>query len=141
VKKMTSIIKQDPFRSFFAWPRWMDDFEDTYTTQRGLKVKETDKQILAEAVVAGVPADDVKVTIKDGILTIKAQKTKEQKGENSYHSTSYQYYYTVALSGGVWDKAKAHTENGVVKIKIPKAKSALPQTIKVESKDKKSDKK
>ena len=77
---MTDLVKRDPLRSLFAFPRWVDDFDDvSFSTQRGLKVHETDKDIVVEAVVAGIPASDVEVHIDDGVLTIKAEKSDESK--------------------------------------------------------------
>lgn len=130
---MTSIIKRDPFSNFLNWPRWIDDFDEVLT-QKGLKIHETKKDIVAEAVVAGVPAKNIEVHIEDGVLTIKAESKKEEEGKNEYKSSSYQYYYTAALSGGQWDKADADIENGVVKITIPKAEAARPRKIAVKTK-------
>ena len=118
---MTDIVKRDPFKSLFAWPRWFDDFDFT-SSQRGLKIHEDDKNIIAEAVVAGVPAADVHVHIEDGVLTIKGEKTDEAKSNDEYSSSTYQYYYTAALSGGQWDKSEAEVEDGVLTLTIPKLK-------------------
>lgn len=127
-----NIVKYDPFRSFLTWPRW-DDFEDSF--QKGLKVRETDTSIVAEAVVAGVPANEVEVNIEDGVLTIKAERAEQNKDKSEYKS--YQYYYTCALSGGKWDKADAEVEDGVVTITIPKEEAARPRKITVKAKTKK----
>lgn len=133
----TKLTRWDPFRSIFAFPKWTDDFEDAFTTQRGFKIHETDKNIVAEAVVAGVPAKEVEVDIEDGVLTIKAEKKEEEKKKGEYKASSYQYYYTVALSGGQWDKAEAEVEDGVVKVTIPKTEAARPRKITVKAKAKK----
>jgi len=42
---------------------------------------------------------DVDVHIDDGVLTIKAEKSEESKKKDSYISSSFQYYYTCALTG------------------------------------------
>jgi len=114
-----SITRWDPFR----FPSLLEEFEPT---QRGLKIRETDKDILAEAVVAGVPSDNVEVHIEDGVLTIKAELNEDDR--------AYQYYYTAALSGGQWDRAQADIENGIVTITIPKQEAARPQKITVKEK-------
>lgn len=137
---MADLIRRDPFASLFAWPRWLDEFEDTYPTitrQRGLRIHETDKDIVIEAVVAGVPAADVEVHVDDGVLIIKAEKSEEQKKKGEYSKASYQYYYTAALSGGLWDKAKAEVEDGVVQVNIPKTPSSRPRKIDVKERQKK----
>lgn len=126
---MTDLVRRDPFRSLFSFPRWIDEIEDFSAPSRGLKIRETDDSIIAEAVVAGVPAKDVEVHIEDGVLAIKA----ETKSETS----SYSYYYTAALSGGQWDKADAEIEDGVVHVAIPKAEAARPQKITVKKRSEK----
>ena len=132
---MVKLVRYDPLRSLWGFPRWMDEFEEK-SYQRGLKIHETDKNIIAEAVVAGVPSSDVEVHIEDGVLTIKAEKVEEEKGKTEYKASSYQYYYTCALSGGAWDKAEAEVEDGVVKVTIPKAEAAKPRKITVKAKGK-----
>lgn len=133
---MTKLTHWDPFGRWFAMPKWMDEFEES-SQQRGLKIQETEKNIVAEAVVAGVPAKDIEVHIEDGVLTIKAEASEETKKKDEYRSSSFQYYYTAALSGGQWEKTKADIEDGVVKITIPKAKAARPRKIAVKAKAKK----
>lgn len=133
---MTKLTTWDPFGRWFAWPKWLDNFEDL-SYQKGLKIRETEKNIIAEAVVAGVPAKDVEVHIEDGVLTIKAEAREEEKKKKSYKASSYQYYYTAAISGGQWDKAKAEVEDGVVKVTIPKTPSARPRKITVKAKSSK----
>lgn len=119
----SSLVQRDPFRSLFSFPRWIDEFEEPIR-QRGLKIHETEKDIIVEAVVAGVPAKEVEINIEDGVLTVKAESKDD---ETKY----YQYYYTVALSGGQWDQAEANIENGVVIVSIPKAEAARPRKIEV----------
>ncbi len=122
------LVRFDPFKSFLS-----DDF-DMPSQQKGLKIWETDKAIKVEAVVAGVPKKDVEIEVEDGVLTIKAEVKTETENKNEYKSSSYQYYYTTALSGGQWDKAEAVVEDGVVKIEIPKTEAARPRKITIKSK-------
>lgn len=117
-----AIVRHDPFRTLISFPRWMEDLDEA-TSSRGLKIRETENDIIAEAVVAGVPSKDVEVHIEDGVLTIKA----EAKEEN----TSYSYYYTAALSGGQWDKAEAEVKNGIITISIPKTEASRPRKLEV----------
>jgi len=133
---MTKLVRHDPFRHLFTWPRWSDDWDDTFSTQRGLKVHETENSIVAEAVVAGVPTKDVDVHIDDGVLTIRAEAKEEEKAKDQYRSSTYKYYYTCALSGGQWDKATADVEDGVVTVEIPKTAASKPRKIKVKTKAK-----
>lgn len=120
VKKMT-LTRWDPFRL----PSLFEEY-----SKNGLKIRESEKDIIVEAVVAGVPAKNIEAHIEDGVLTIQAEVKKEDKENRA----SYQYYYTAALSGGVWDKADADIENGIVTITIPKQELARPRKIAVKEK-------
>lgn len=125
-----AIVRHDPLRTLMSFPRWIEDLDEA-TSQRGLKIRETQNDIVAEAVVAGVPAKEVEVNIEDGVLTVKAESREEQKQEDQYRSSSYSYYYTAALSGGQWDKAEAAIKDGVVTITIPKTEASRPRKLDV----------
>jgi len=122
------LVRFDPFKSL-----WDEDYAMP-VNQRGLKIRETDKSIVVEAVVAGVPKNDVNIEIEDGVLTIKAEAKEEAETKTEYKSSSYQYYYSLPLTGGQWDKAEANVVDGVVKLEIPKTEEARPRKITVKSK-------
>jgi len=137
---MVDLIKRDPFRNIFTWPRWLDEWEEefpTIATSRGLRIHEDEKNIYLDAVVAGVPANDVQVDIEDGVVTIKAEKKTEEKEKGQFKASSYNYYYTCALSGGQWDKASAEVSDGVLELSIPKTEASRPRKISVKAKSKK----
>ncbi len=120
------------------FPRWMDDLNDDVmwpaSNGSGLNIHETEKNILIRAVVAGVPSDNVEANIENGVLTIKAEVKEKDESKNGYKSTSYQYYYTTALSGGDWQKAEAEVKHGILTVTIPKAESSLPRKITIKAK-------
>jgi len=90
---MRDIVKRDPFRSLFTFPRFLDEHDDM-ATQKGLRIHEDDKNVFVEAVAAGVPSDQVEIEIEDGVVTIKAENEEVEKSKNEYKSSSYRYYYT-----------------------------------------------
>lgn len=122
------LVRFDPIKSL------LDEDFPSVQQQRGLKIEDAGDSIVVKAIVAGVPKKNVEVEIEDGVLTIKAEVKEEAENKNEYRSSSYQYYYTTALSGGQWDKAEATVEDGVVKVEIPKAESARPRKIAIKAK-------
>lgn len=122
------LVRFDPFKSL------LDDDNWPTMRQNGLKIHETDTDIIAQAVVAGIPAENVEANIVDGVLTIKAEVKEEDKTKDELKSSSYQYYYTAALSGGDWQKAEAEVKHGILTVTIPKAEEAKPKKIEIKTK-------
>jgi HSP20 family protein len=122
------LVRFDPFKSL------LDDDNWPTMRQNGLKIHETDTDIIAQAVVAGIPAENVEANIVDGVLTIKAEVKEEDKSKDEFKSSSYQYYYTAALSGGDWQKAEAEVKHGILTVTIPKAEEAKPKKIEIKTK-------
>ncbi len=122
------LVRFDPFKSL------LDDDNWPTVRQNGLKIYETETDIIAQAVVAGIPAENVEANIVDGVLTIKAEVKEEDKSKDEFKSSSYQYYYTAALSGGDWQKAEAEVKHGILTVTIPKAEEAKPKKITIKTK-------
>lgn len=90
-----------------------------------IDVFEKDNQIVVETPLAGVDSKDVELSIENDVLTIKGESEKKSEvEEKNYYRKEIRYgnfYRTVALPAHVdADKAKAVSENGMLKITIPK---------------------
>lgn len=102
-------------------------------------VEEADKEIRVKADLPGVDPKAIEITIENGILTVRGEKTeeKEEKG-TSYHRVERfagSFYRTIPLPPGAdAEKVSATSANGVVTIIIPKKASAQPKRIRVEAK-------
>jgi HSP20 family protein len=88
-------------------------------------VYETKDSVIVESPLAGVDPKDVDIFIEDNILTIKGEtKKKTEVDEKNYYRKEVRYgnfYRRVSLPAAVaGEKAKAVSENGVLKISIPK---------------------
>ncbi|KAH9715067.1 26.5 kDa heat shock protein [Citrus sinensis] len=88
-------------------------------------VKEQDDCYKLRYDVPGLGKDDVKITIHDGVLTIKGEhKEEEEEGSDDEHwsARSYGYYNTsLALPDDAKaDEIKAELKNGVLNIVIPR---------------------
>lgn len=142
-----AIIKwRDPFALFprwtWRWPTLWEEEEWWPEEREGLTVYETDDEVVVKAIVAGVPADKVDVSIEGGTLTIKAEyeETEEEKKKKKVvyrQARKARYLYTTSMPCPVKaDKAEAVVEDGVVTVTVPKEEVAKPKKIKVKAKSK-----
>ena len=99
-------------------------------------VSERDDAYVMKAELPGISKDDVKITLKDNILTLYGEKKKEreEKNKNTFRSERHygSFQRTFSLPSTVLgEKIDAHFNNGVLTIEIPKAEEAKPKEIEV----------
>jgi HSP20 family protein len=133
---------QPPFPSFLPGPA---SFGANWPERMRVKapvvdVSEDEKEILVKAEIAGLSEKDIELSWLDGVLYIKGEK-KEEKEErsrkNTWHRESWQGSFTRGIplgTGADFAKATAEYRNGVVTVRIPKARSgaARANTIAIE---------
>lgn len=139
-----AITRWDPFtlsRSFWRMPSVFDeDWLDT--SDQGLTVYETDNEVVVEANVAGVPEDNVDVSVEGGTVTVKAEFHEEEEEKKKKkvvyrQAREAKYLYTTSLPCPVKaDQADASVENGILKLVLPKAEEVKPKKITVKTKAK-----
>jgi HSP20 family protein len=84
-----------------------------------------------------VPKDAVKVTVEDGVLTIRGERKWEKKTENtkvhlverSYGSFTRSFRLPDDAAG---DKVSATFKDGVLKVSLPKREEAKPRQVEVQ---------
>ncbi len=92
-------------------------------------VKERDGKFIVRADLPGMSRDDLKVDVRDGVLTIQGERRQETKEENEgryYSECSYgNFFRSIPLPDGVDPaKAEANFRDGVLEISIPAPKTA-----------------
>ncbi|XP_021906363.1 26.5 kDa heat shock protein, mitochondrial [Carica papaya] len=87
------------------------------------RIKEQDDRYILRYDMPGLTKEDVKITIDDGVLSIKGEH-KEEEGSNEEHwsSTSYGYYDTkLSLPDDAKaDEIKAELKDGVLTVMVPR---------------------
>lgn len=120
----------EAFNSFFK-PMFYDDKLDAMRTD----IKETESGYVMDVEIPGFDKKDVNLSLKDGYLTIAAEKktTEENKKDNYIRrerSTSLlRSYYVGDVSK---EDVKAKYENGVLTIEIPKEQTKQELTHNIE---------
>jgi HSP20 family protein len=97
-------------------------------------VSEDKDNVIIKAEMPGMNKDDVKISIQDGVLTLKGEKRqeKEEKDKN-YHRIERNYgsfCRSFQLPTSVKsDKVKASYKDGVLSIALPKTEEVKPKEI------------
>ena len=138
------------FRPFFS-PRvfrgdlntvFSDIFEETAGKDPGVfspavDLVDTKSLLQVKVELPGVKKEDVEISLKDDILTVKGEKREEKKEEEDnryYVERSYgSFSRTLTLPAPVkTDEIKATFENGVLEITLPKDEEEKNKEVKVE---------
>ena len=139
---MPSVFGKDLFDDFFDFPFYddgdMEKMQKKLYGHRGKNlmktdVQESDDSYLMEMDLPGFSKDDVKVSLKDGYLTIRAEKglDEEQKEEkSSKYIRRERYAGTCERSFYVGEEVtqediKGEYKHGILKLFVPK-KEAKP---------------
>jgi HSP20 family protein len=103
---------------------------------------ETDDEVVLKAALPGVSAEDIDISISNGMVSVRAElreerEEKEEKGVR-YHLRERRYKRlsrSMRLPCPVdVSKADAEFKNGVLRMRMPKFEEAKPKTITVKAK-------
>ena len=151
---MANLIRRDPIREMLSWNRAMermlgnlyDDgelgFGEPLNLRMPLGVVESDDEFIVKADVAGINPEDIEITYTDNNLTIKGEvlDEREQEEEGRYHLRERRYgtfSRTISMPGSVdVNNIQAETENGVLKIHLPKKEEVKPRRIEIKGEGK-----
>jgi len=97
-------------------------------------IKETDDALLVQAELPGIEKKDVRLEVKDGVLTLSGERRyeKDVKEENVHRvERAYgQFSRSFSLPRNVdADKVEATMKDGILKVTLPKRESAKPKEI------------
>jgi len=144
-----NIIRWDPFRDLATLRERMNRlFEEAYTSRGEEKdlvastwnpsvdIYETENALVMKAELPGIDENDIELKIEDSTLTLKGDRKfeKETKEEN-YHRIERLYgsfYRSFTLPRNIdQDKIKAESENGILKVTMPKKAELKPKKVKI----------
>jgi len=144
-----NIAKWEPFRDLVSLRSDFDRLFESFfgglpAVQEDLwapvvDIIENNGNIEVKAELPGMSKDDIKVTVKDDILSLSGERKQEKEiKEKTYHRIERFYgsfCRNIQLPESVEaDKVKATYKDGVLNILLPKPVSAKPKKIDVEVK-------
>jgi HSP20 family protein len=128
---MTYFIAPNPYSVARRWAR-MAGYEPSRDFSLSVDVREEDDAYILNALVPGLKADDLNIQVLDDEVTIKgefkADESEYLMRELPHGAFSRSLRLPVSLDAG---KAEARITDGVLTLRLAKAESARPRTIKV----------
>jgi HSP20 family protein len=115
------------FSDFFEpWEEWFNDdrFRKALTVPK-VNISENEKSYDLEVAAPGLHKKDLKIDVKENVLTISAEseKNKEEKNDKytrqEYNYSSFSRSFTLPEDVAK-DKIEANYDGGVLKISLPK---------------------
>jgi HSP20 family protein len=99
-------------------------------------IYENDKSLMLVADVSGATAEDVELDVRDNLLTITARTTPvDPRWRPLYQEYRVGHYLRQFRLGQQIDQNRigAELKDGVLTLTLPKAESAIPKRIKIQS--------
>ncbi len=123
---LSRILDDVPFGGFRETEQWAPVVD----------IRETDDALLVQAELPGIDKKNVKVEVKDGVLTLSGERKyeKDVKEENVHRiERSYgSFVRSFSLPTNVdTDHVDATMKNGILEVRLPKKESARPKAITV----------
>jgi len=147
-----AIVRYDPWRTLSQLQNEMNRlFEDQLGSEEGTEsgmvatdwrpavdVQEDADQYLITADIPGVDPKDIDVSLDNGVLTIRGERADRTEDEQASFKRVERVRGTFFRRFTLPDTAdaenvKAKSENGVLRISIPKQKEGQPRKIEVQS--------
>lgn len=113
--------------------KWMREFE---VVSPAVDMYEKKDEVVVKVEVPGIDKENIKISISDGVLTIKGEMKKEEeiKEEDYYYSERSYGSFSRSLNlpaKVVENKVKAEFKDGILEIHMPKAPESKAKEIKV----------
>ena len=125
----------DPFKEMEALER---HFFGQRTPAMKTDIREADGSYILEAELPGFAREDVSAEIKNGYLTIRAERKSENEDKNESYLRRERTYGTFArtfdLEGIDTEAITASFKNGVLTLNLPKLQQKVEEARKVEIK-------
>ncbi len=116
-----------------VWSEKAGEFETITPT---VDIYEDGNNLIVKADMPGMDKKDLDISISDGYLTISGHRKKEEKVEKGnyfrYERSHGSFFRRFELPSDVdADKVKAHLENGILEVTLPKSEAVKAKSQKV----------
>ena len=121
--------------------RLLDDSNSTMDTGGGhwapsVDIRETDDALLVQAELPGIDKKDVKLEVREGVMTLSGERRYEKdveeenvhRIERSYGSFTRSFSLPANIDS---EHVQADMKDGVLSVRLPKRESAKPKAIEI----------
>lgn len=128
--------EMDRFFNHFIAPTFEDDEMTEVNWSPRVDISEREDSFSVRAELAGLNRDDVKITMREGVLTIKGEKKEEAEHKDQNHHICERRYgkfiRSFRLPAPVSEKKiDASFKDGILNLTLPKAEEAKPKEIEI----------
>ena len=137
---MTALTRWSPFTRSAAWPI---DFWNDFAGHRrsvnaplrlGVDVIHKEDGYTVEASLPGFSAEEIEVTVDDGVLRIRAAKSSDDTQDPGNYVVrerrAGKFYRAIRIPGGVdIETAAASYKDGVLRVDLPKNETDQPKRL------------
>lgn len=139
-RKANEIASRDPFDFSSVFE---DFFNDSFTPafftashSMRADIRETDKEYVIEADMPGVKKDDIKLELRDGVLTIGVEHNEQvdDKRENYIRKERRygSYSRSFRVEGIKQENVAAKYNDGVLTVTLPKSEEVKPKSHRID---------
>lgn len=127
-----------PFTTRYAAPKIWDPFKEFFSTvsrSAATDIKETEEAFQIETELPGYDKSEIAVSVKEGVLTIKAEHKGEQSPDDGYirrERTWETVERSFEVSGVDTAGISAAYLNGVLTVTLPKLPEIIPEQHEIE---------
>lgn len=116
--------------------RWMAEAaRDRAARNLPINVRDGSQAFVLTALVPGLKAEDLKIQVLDDVVRIEGEFQAEENEYLLQEVAGGSFHRELRLPAALdADKVEARIADGVLTLRLPKAESALPKTIKVAAK-------
>ena len=130
----------DQYAKSLSWPQLGNqEIMTTGDWTPRVDISETDKEFLIKAEIPEVNKEDVKVTVDNGVLTIRGERKQEKEEKNKKFHRIERFFGSFARSftlpeNADEEKIEALFKDGILNLQIPKLSEKKPKGIDVKIK-------
>jgi len=129
---MSYFIAPYPYRMARRWARMAGYEEPTRDFTLAVDVRDEDDAFVISALVPGLKAEELNIQILEDVVTVEGEFKADEKEYLVRELPHGSFRRTLRLPASLDpEKAQAKINDGILTLRLPKAESARPKTIKV----------